>query len=224
MLKDNVSLVALKKVYRALKEFQSDVREIPGRVSRHMNSVYSSCQSEIDMAERGIQDLQHKISDIELQIRAIQDKISRCNTDISVYEIRITQYKSEISGIKRLCPVTEEDMKYIDSSAADRVQALNNEIAFCRKEIAECQSRQDSLNTNLHEARMNRQRLEAELWQKQSRLYRMRSAFSEVQFRFSDLEAEMSRFCGSAVERSGANASSVDRCIDRLEEYWNTNL
>lgn len=224
MPKDNVSLAALEDVYHALKGFQKEVREIPGSVSRHISNMYSSCESELGKAEKKIRNLQDEKLHIERHILDIQSKISRCNANIIENENWIAKRKSEISRIERQYPVTRESMEYIDASAAGRVRDFYREIDSCRGSIDDCHALQDRLNTDLHAAEMKLSDLKRELQRKQDKLVRMKSALSDVRNSFSNLEAEVRRFCGSAADLGGAEASGIAFCIEWLEEYMNTSI
>lgn len=236
----DVSIETLKELKKSFSDFRNDIE----KPTRNINNSLLDASREISRAlkkqEGKVYTLQNKCKELESQIEQTKMAVKKNCAVIESLKRKIDvaeQQKLQLEiAVQRLEKAKNDLARQGRGSDDDAVQRIEEQIRELRANIAKLneqinkdKSTISSIERKNSELRSLLARKEEELRQKKDelgretgKLQRMKNAADIAKNKSSGLELALNKFENTAINVSYGGTTSLEKCIDALQQYIDT--
>lgn len=246
----DVTTEALQAVKNALANFQSDIDGISIRSANNANDITEECKVHIRQTKAEIARVEAQITVLNKQIIDLEAKIDQTTNQYNVLLARIPQLENSIRSLDSKISALYSQVSSLRSKLANTDDAgirhqiqgqINNfmhQISKCEternrteNELRDSEEKKNELQQVISSAKAQKAQCENDLSVQKSRcnkmkdkLERLNSAYSRVETDLNAYVTAIKKFERSSVDKVGNNNSSIDKCLEHIEQYLSTSL
>lgn len=246
----DISTEALKNVKSALTTFQTDIDGISFRSTNDSDEISDSCKAYIGQTKAEIVQSETKISDLNKQILSLEEKISQATSEynalllrkpqiennIRSLNARISSLNAQISSLRsQLADTEDEDEK---QQIQEQINKLNSQVSQCENkrnqledELRNSEQKKEELQQTINSAKSQKSKCESELSIEKNRCNRLKDKLERLNSTFSRIENDLNayveatkKFENNSSNRALENKTSIDKCMQCIEEYLSVSL
>lgn len=245
----NVSREALTGVRRSLNRFKTEIADVPSSMMMNTSIVQSECERVIWEVKSQIEKLKREISDKEAKLRQLQDDLAhtrklledterakkRTEQNMAGIEQEIGRCKGELSQLRTQCSSCDENgqdqCQQAVAMAESRLSTLNDHAAEAAAECREQDGMISGLNNEIQriesgikDTESELRSLEAELSKKETKWNNLKTAFNSLMSELNIFTNSVRCFTDCSLTQTQRDITSVDQCIQYIDDYLATNL
>lgn len=249
MARVNVSREALTSVRMSLNQFKTEISDVPFSMVRSANMLQSECQGALWKVDSQISQLKQQVFSKDAQLRQLQDDLANARERLEDTERAKENIERTLAGIERERESCERELSHLRAQlsscdengrnqcqqavhgAENRLSELNGHECEAAADLQVQENMMCRLNceieriiTAIKDTESELRSLKEELSKKEMKRDRMDRAFNNLMSELSVFRNSVRRFTECALTQTQQDITSVEQCIQYIDDYLATNL